>query len=545
MVKFFKSTKILFLLGIILCIPVVLPYFHSGYFPTHDGEWAVVRAGEMFRELRDHQFPPRYSGVLNFGYGYPLFNFTYPFPYYLATILHFLKLGFIDGIKTIFALTVLTSFTGMFLLSKKQYGSSIAAFFTGILYIYLPYRMVDLYVRGSIGESVAFSLYPFLLLVSIAILKSKKQGIAFFSAPLLVASLVTAHNISAVYFGFIFLALFVHALINKNKNALFLLGAFVWGGLISSFFFLPALFEKNNILLSVIPIAQRSLYYVPLPRLLMSAWGYGTPTDANPFTYQIGFAQIFGFFLSVIILLKNKAFKNVEFTFSLLVFIFLFMLFPASNFVWKLPLLSEINYPWTLLLPLGFLMSFLAGFFVKHVRYGVYILGALALLSVSLTFNYTKPEKYTYNPDSYYLTNEAPTTSSQELMPLWVKKFPSSRFEKKVQVQGNVEGLTYSSNRISFTINSQKSQTATVNQIYYPGWKASINGKEVPVGYNNEKGAMQVSLDVGQNLVLLTFAETPLRFIADVVSVISFVILLAFILKFAYSFSYGKKRTKK
>src|SRR3989344_4066794 len=104
-----KKSFFLFLLGLILCIPVILPYFNSDYFPTHDGEWAVVRAGEMFRELRDLQIPPRYSSVLNFGYGYPLFNFTYPLPYYLSTILHYLGFGFISSIKVIFGLSVILS----------------------------------------------------------------------------------------------------------------------------------------------------------------------------------------------------------------------------------------------------------------------------------------------------------------------------------------------------------------------------------------------------------------------------------------------------
>ena len=96
--KELKINILLIVIGIICCIPVILPYLSSGYFPTHDGEWAVVRAGEMFREIRDMQFPPRYSTVLNFGYGYPLFNFAYPFPYYVSTFLHVFQIGFIDSI---------------------------------------------------------------------------------------------------------------------------------------------------------------------------------------------------------------------------------------------------------------------------------------------------------------------------------------------------------------------------------------------------------------------------------------------------------------
>ena len=91
--------------SIIISIPLLIPYLHSGYFPTHDGEWAVVRLSDMFREVRDFQFPPRYSGNLNFGYGYPLFNFAYPFPYYIGIVIHMLGFGFVDTIKIISSAT--------------------------------------------------------------------------------------------------------------------------------------------------------------------------------------------------------------------------------------------------------------------------------------------------------------------------------------------------------------------------------------------------------------------------------------------------------
>ena len=72
-----------------MSVPLILPYFKSGFFPTHDGEWAVVRLAEMYREIKDFQFPARFSGYLNFEYGYPLFNFAYPMPYYFGLIFIF------------------------------------------------------------------------------------------------------------------------------------------------------------------------------------------------------------------------------------------------------------------------------------------------------------------------------------------------------------------------------------------------------------------------------------------------------------------------
>src|SRR3989337_1942441 len=135
--------KILTILFFSFCIsiPVILPFFHAGFFPTHDGEWAVVRLGDMFRTLRDLQIPPRYSGNLNFSYGYPLFNFAYPFPYYVGAIIHYLGLGVVDATKLLFASSIPLSAFFMFLASRNIWGNNWAGIVSSVLYLYFPYRL--------------------------------------------------------------------------------------------------------------------------------------------------------------------------------------------------------------------------------------------------------------------------------------------------------------------------------------------------------------------------------------------------------------------
>lgn len=540
-----KNTLILFILGLIVCVPVILPYFNKGYFPTHDGEWAVVRAGEMFREVRDLQFPPRYSGVLNFGYGYPLFNFTYPFPYYLATGFHVLKFGFVDSIKIIFALSVLGSFISMFLLSRNFWKKDSAGFLSGILYVFLPYHLVDLYVRGSIGESIAFALYPLILLFCLFVLQKKWVNLSFFSIAVLTAILITTHNISVVYFGIIFLfyigALFLSG---KKRELLLTTGAFIWGALLASFFFIPALLEKKYIKLSKTPIADRSLYYVTVQKLLFSPWGYGTPTEKGAFTYQMGIPQIIGFVLACISTVKLKSVeKSITVSFVLLTILFTIMMFPFMFFIWKLPLLSEINYPWTLLLPLGFLTAFLSGAVVK-LKWGTGFVVVLSFLAVALYISYARPQVATDRGDSYYLTNMATTTSSNELMPLWVTSDPSSLFNKKIISKNPVDSLIYSSNKISFNLVSDSKETVTVSQIYYPGWDAFINGKNSAISHNNKYGIMTFTVPRGKNSVVLKFSETPIRVFADAVSILSLLGLGGFMVWLLWNKKYGKEKKK-
>lgn len=527
--KFTTSTFLYILAGLVLCLFVTFPYLKPGFFPTHDGEWAVVRAAEMFREIRDLQFPPRYSGALNFGYGYPLFNFAYPFPYYVTTVFHALNLGFIESVKAVFALSVFVSFFGMFVLSAYFWRSKFAGFISAVLYIYLPYRMVDLYVRGSIGESVAFALYPLILFSMLLIVNPSRRHIGIFCTALLIGILALTHNIAAVYFGII-AVFFVTALLlaKKYKEALYVALAGVWGGVLSSFFVFPALYEKQNIKLSKIPIADRNLYFVDVFKIFIPSWGYGTPTDANPFTYNLGIPQFLGFVLSVFSIPKTKDFTRTLFvSFVILTVLFILMMFPAFSFVWRLPLLSEINYPWTLLLPLGFLMSFLSGVVIK-IKFGK-ILGVILVISAMLlTFSYANPESYVDRGDDYYITNEATTTSSQELMPLWVSELPTIRYENKINPGFEVSNLLYSSNKITFIAASSSAGILSVNQIYYPGWLVTVNNKPAEIQFNNPQGIMSVNIPAGENLVELKFSETKLRGFFDIVSLTAFVVLIGY-----------------
>lgn len=546
MIKILKSQLFFVLIGLILCLPIIIPYIKSGYFPSHDGEWAVVRAGEMFREIRDLQFPPRYSSVLNFGYGYPLFNFAYPFPYYVATLFHAAQIGFTDSVKLIFVSSVVGSFIGMFYLSLYFWKNKVLAFTSGILYVYLPYRLVDLFVRGSIGESIAFCIYPLLLLSLLFITHPKRRNWGILFTAILIPILVTTHNISAVFFGIIFIAYLAALCVSrKYKEALFSFAAVAWGGLISSYFIFPALLEKQNIKLSKIPIADRNLYFVSIQKLVLPSWGYGTPTDTNPFTYQIGIPQIIVWLSSVFSILKVKSFdKSLFISFLTLSLIFTFMMFPVSAFLWKLPLLSEINYPWILLLPIGFIICFISGA-LTYVRYGIYIALLAALASIVMFMPYAAPIKTINFGDGYYLTNEATTTSSNELMPIWVKELPSTHFDQKIKTKGVIEALKTYSNRISFLASLPSQEKLQINQIYYPGWKAFVGGESAPITYDNKYGVMEINLPAGKSSVLLTFTETPMRLTANVITIISSFGLLIFLIGIMLKTKFLKKRKRK
>lgn len=536
--------------SIVLSLPVILPYFHAGYFPTHDGEWAVVRLADMFRTLRDFQIPARYSGELNFGYGYPLFNFTYPFPYYLGVGVHLLGFNFVNTMKILFAGSVIFSALFMFLASRSLWKSAWAGIASSILYVYFPYRMVDLYVRGSIGESLSFALFPLLFYLMLKLI-NKPSVVLICGIGISVGILVLTHNIMAVLFAPFYVAFAIILILLRNKKAVkpFIISIFLGFGL-SAFFWIPALFEKSNILLSQIPIADRNLYFVMLEQFVVPGWGYGVPTDQNGFSYQLGLVHLAVFAATALFLLfvfvKNKYlikehFSKIAILLIMSTLFFTFLLFKPSEFLWKnLPLLYEINYPWIVLGILGFIISLLAGFLPRQIL-GKYIVIFLAIIAIFAVYPYAKPQKYIDNPDSYYLTNHATTTSSNELMPLWVKKFPSQRPTEKTAIikgRGVIGNVISNSRQVRFSINALSQSIVRINTIYFPGWKVSVDNIDVPISYSNEKGVMDISISKGKHMVNAKFGETSLRLISDVISALSiFAILFLTIKRGRYAFS--------
>ena len=535
----FYWLKIL-VLAFIICLPVILPYFKSGFFPTHDGEWAVVRLGDMYREIKDLQFPARFSGYLNFEYGYPLFNFAYPMPYYLGVIFVFLKLGFVNSVKFLFLLSTVLSFFSMFLLSESLWKNKWAGIISGIFYIYVPYRIIDLYVRGSIGESLSFVLFPLILLGIKNIHDSKKPALAILLTGILYGLLITTHNIMAVLFGL--LILFIAIVFLFKKEFKFLLNLFlsiIYSLCFSAFFWMPAIFEKNLILLSKIPIADRSLYFVNPAQIIIERWGYAPPTEVNGFGYQIGIAQIAIFILVIAAAIFRYKTKDSKITLllALAVFAFSFLLFRQSGFLWlHTPLLSEINYPWTILAILMFLISLMAGYLTKLGKHFLIVSIVLCLVGVWLILPHAKPQYSVNRGDEFYITNQATTTSSNELMPLWVKKLPVQKAENKIDVaSGTIENLSSNSKRISFSANLPSVQKVKINTIYYPGWEVFVDGKLTKIDYHNENGIMTVDVSRGTHQILAKFTETPIRLLSDIISlasIISLVLYLVFVGKF-------------
>jgi uncharacterized membrane protein len=449
---------------VILCTILVWPFLKPGFFPTHDGEWAVVRQGAMHRAFLDHQIPARWAGNLNYSYGYPLFLFTYPLPYYLGEVFNVARLGLVNSVKLLFIASVFLSVAGMFLLAREFFGN-FGGLVSSIFYLYAPYRLVNLYVRGSLGESLSFVLYPFLFW---AILKTVKGGKTRFIGVLgtLFGMLILTHNASALLFTpFLFAFIVMEGFsISKNRKLLIwlLLGLFL-GFLLSAFFTIPALLEKKDIVLNTIPLTNIKSYFATPAQLIVPSWGYGSFGDSNGLSLQLGWVHLLSF-SSVLLLLSHSKNRDEVFKISLFstiaVGIVVLLVFPISLPFWQFtPLFSVIDFPWRVLGPGIFFLSLPLGFLATRKNMHLFVIVLLALV-VLVTMPYAKPKSVSSFPDGYYLTNEATTTSADELMPKWVKEKPKNHPAARATIisgKGEIGNVVFTSSKLDLTVRSESS----------------------------------------------------------------------------------------
>lgn len=510
---------------------------------SHDGEGHIIRMFEFNRALDDGNFPARWSKRLNWGLGYPFFNFNYPLPYYLGYLMNKAGLDLLAGFKIILILSVPLSAFFSFLWLKNHF-SQTSAIAGGLFYTLIPYHLVNIYVRGNLAETLALTLVP-LNFYLIHRLKQKPTFASVIWLSLGLSALILSHNISALLF--LPVILIYSLLLNLSKNYLKLLGlAFILPLFITCFFWLPALFDKQFII-----IDQRfPLYYAKnfpkLADLIYSPWGYGgSNTGPGQMSVQVGLGHWLIFICSVIILVvgfrKLKHKKLVFFFLGLSVWAFLMML-SISKPVWDLVTpLQYLQFPWRLLSILALAVSFLASFtfsFVsqvipKKINLVLTVIAIMVLLFVNR--HHFQANQYYRLPDYWFLDSPygSTTTVDGEHTPKWqMENRPdqTARFEL-LSGTASINSLVWKTNYHRFQVEAKSEITMVDRTVYFPGWIVFVDQQKINTINQDDpktKGLISFEVPAGQHLVEVKLLEPPVHQVANTVTAVSIALVLGF-----------------
>lgn len=531
----------LFTFFILTLVPLV-SLLNPGLPITHDGKDHVARIANFYANLSDGVFLPRWGENLNWGYGHPVLMFLYPLPSYMASLFHFLGFSFVDSVKLVFGISFILSGFAMYLWLQTLLPRT-AAIVGGLLYLFAPYRFVDLYVRGAIGEHVAF-IFPPLVLYFLFKLSQKVSYWYVLGGAVSLGGFILAHNaVSLMFLPFIFFsALFL--LWQSPARKSFLLNTLyivLFGFALSAFFWLPAFMEGKYTLRDIVTEGLVTERFVSLPQLFYGPWNYG---QSGEFTVQVGILQWLSVFLVIPLIWFFRKKKNTQWVFLLGVLVYflltIFLMTPFSTIVWeKVSLLQKFQFPWRFLSVSVFATAVLgayvfAAFFQKRQTLGAFIIIAALLLFHK---DYMAPKAYLEKPESFYSGVYAGTTDTGESSPLWSVRFMEQYPKALIEVidgKATIHEGTRTATRHQYSIAAETPVTVRENTLYFPGWQVLVDGKQVPVEFQDpsNRGIMTFAVSEGKHAILVEFVDTKIRVVAQAISAGSlFVLLLLGILR--------------
>ncbi len=532
---------------------------HSGLFTSHDGPHQVVRLYYYQEALRDGQLPPRYLLGSLHGFGYPLFIFSYHLPWLGGMPFLWLGLSIYDCLKVLFILSFVFSGLTMYVWQRSLWKSRFAGFIGAFLYLWAPYRFVDIFVRGSLGESWTFVFLP-LLFYSL-------QGSTFKTVILggtALAGLILSHML---IFLLTLPALLLFSLglflekggfwVNLKKLKLILL-TFALGFGLTAFYLLPAVFLKRETIFSQIMAGKSAVFAEHFPsfrQLIYSPWGYGFsfagPNDGMSF--QLGAAQwlavVFAFLL---IVLKGSTFKAVNAVFFFFIFLFsLLMMQPVSRPVWQVVnKFAYIDYPWRYLFLTVFSASVLGGWLVarlnsvrlkllkgfKKLKLAPAILAGLVLIFVCLytNRNHLRVNAWLDWPPQSFVGDGDTSNTFEEYTPRWADrqylKTPRPLIEI-LQGEGQATKVIKKSQRLSFEAENKTESRYRVNLLYFPDVSLTVDSQPKSYQYQ-DKGVLDFTLPAGKHQVVIEYQKTRVEKIGMGITALNLLLLGYFFLKF-------------
>lgn len=580
-----------FWLTLLLSLPVVGPFLQPGYhWGAHDARHAVYFLFQFDKAIRDGVWYPRWAPDFAFGQGYPFFNIYGPLSSYSGQIFLFLGFDYVTAVKIVFGLSAILSGLTMYFFVRHLLGPA-AGLIAGLSYVYIPYHLLDLYVRAALAESVAFVFVPLVLWAFYLVTSQPSLRNVIWGAFAYAGLVFTSNLVTFLFTPFLAVYVLIMLLVKGINFDIIRRGipaaAVVGLGLsLSSIFFLPLVFERQYIDVSQwTDGGGRFVYqsfFVDLYQLFSPHWGFGiaVPGPDDDLSYQLGLAAVILFALSfwAVPRLENQAARlTLRFMQGLVVVITLLML-SISLPAWEiLPLADLAQFPWRLLVITAPGLAVLAGSVAASVgqqekRQVLHNIIPLSLLIILASYPYLQAQLRDPYP------TEGPVNlanlfrfqqSANELTGVtsWVKEIPTWSALAEVVIQGGDINTRVLQNEVnlgdtplmgvhSFEIDSvhefvwvfaaDDQQAVTFYIPYHPGWTATLYEDTAPeapdlfpygrigrpISYptiraTDPEGWMVVPVPEGSHFLELRFKDTPIRIVGKWVSLLALIFMVA------------------
>ena len=528
-----------FIILTILSWFVLRPLSQPGFFPMHD-DTQVARVVVMSRAIAQGQFPVRWVSDLGYGYGYPIYNFYGPLPYYVGALFNQVGLSGLGATKVMFGIGIILLGWSTFALVTSFWGP-IAGLTAAVFALFAPYHAVQIYIRGAVGEFWASAFIPFVLLGFLLVGSAKNRKLGVFVGSIGLSAVILSHTLTgfvAVGSSLVFLAAYIVGMFIKkiawDKEQLLAYVAILITALgLTVFFWLPAFFEMRytNVSGQISASANYRDHFVCLSQFWNSSWGYGgsVPGCIDGLSFKLGKVHILLGLVGLLLLIRSKKIRGKALYWTALLLVFGGIIFATSVSapLWNLlPNLAYVQYPWRFITIIELGLAILVGRLVVQKSLLLSVVIATIVVTFAIWNNgYLFAPQYSYpRPDQAFETASEirfrVSKISDEYLPVELVR-PTQATDVVFGTIEATSGATLSkvqddATAVVYRVSSAKSVDVRINKAYFPGWKYWANNKEIFPRVS--QGLPTVTLPAGQTVLTLRFVDTPVRTIGNMLS---------------------------
>ncbi|HXV42741.1 MAG TPA: hypothetical protein VEC96_06730, partial [Anaerolineae bacterium] len=440
---------------------------------------------------------------------------------------------------------------------------------------YVPFHLVEIFVRSAYAEFVALAIVPFLFwaFTELVVAPSlRRVGLAAFTYGLLV---LTHHTTFFTFSPLLMLYIFYLTLAKTRFNLKFFLAkagyaasAGLLGVALAAIYLIPVIVETRYIKVEQWTSGSYNYlqHFVYFAQFFSPDWGYGYAGVglADDLSYQLGIVVIALLsFALVFSLTQQFPQRGTALFFLTATFGVILLMSPLAEAIWRvIPIATLVQFPWRLLGMTAFTMSVVAGSLLAETNSQqstandqvstdlqiptsnqpstIYYLPSstlylLCLVVILASFSYTLPQ-YTEIPvwaetplavinwdrasivdrvGMVSATQEQPQTSPLEQQYLNGEPLSAAGL---VAGQGTVETLHRGGASSQVKVVAAEPVTLQFYTYDYPGWQVTLNNQPIPHRHEPPFGLITVDIPAGDHIVLLRMGSTPPRTLGITVS---------------------------
>lgn len=380
----YKDNKRIINILLLIALLASVPEFMAGIGIGHDTGFHLVRMEGIAEGLKRGEFPVGMNSVFDDGYGYPVDVFYPNLLLYIPAVLRVIGFSIVTALKVYIFIINYMTVVFFYIFGREFFTDKRIAILSAAAYALSSYRLVNLWVRQSLGEYTAMAFFPLIALAMWRTYTNDVNDKKYKSNSVLLGlgmlGLLYSHVLSTEMAACV-LIVFAIAFAKKTfqlRRLLELVKAviiFVFGGAAFIYPFLDYFINSNNCIKAsgedMHFIQERGAYISDYFAFFRNVFGFDSVVSAERMQLTPGFVLVSALLIGIVMMILDKASSRIRFMIisaTILLFVST-SIFPWNYFAAYTKLgntLAAQEFPWRYIGFATIFLSILLGLIVEY-----------------------------------------------------------------------------------------------------------------------------------------------------------------------------------